>query len=71
MTDPNWITPKAAADLAGVSRKTFMLEWIPEEGEPQVHFRNRNGKSGHGRRPEIYRPDLENVLATRNHLRAG
>lgn len=66
-----WINPKEAAQLAGVSAKTFRLEWIPEEGEPQVVFRNSNGKTGKGRRPEVLLEDLEEVLSSRMTKRAG
>jgi hypothetical protein len=66
-----WIAPKEGAARAGVSRKTFMLEWIPEVGEPQVEFRNPNGKTGPGRRPEVLLEDLEAVLAARRTRRAS
>lgn len=66
-----WITPKEAAALAGVGRKTFLTEWIPEEGPAQCMFRNPNGKTGKGRRPEILESDLLDVLASRTTRRAG
>ena len=66
-----WITPKEAADMAGVGRKTFMREWIPEDGQPQVQFRNPNGKRGNGRRPEVLLADLEAVLTARTMKRVG
>jgi len=49
----------------------LLKDWIPEVGEPQVRFRNPNGKTGKGRRPEVDLEDLESVLESRTSKRAG
>jgi hypothetical protein len=66
-----WINPKTAAEMAGIGRRQFLDEWIPEDGIAQVHFRNLNGKRGRGRRPEVDLEDLENVLTERDTPRAS
>ena len=66
-----WINPKEAADFAHVGKRTFMRDWIPETGPAQVRWRNTNGKTGKGRRPEVLLEDLEAVMASRTFDRAG
>lgn len=71
MNPDAWINVKTAAGMVGISARQFRDEWIPEDGAPQVLFRNTNGKTGRGRRPEVLLADLTVVLEARITQRAG
>ncbi len=56
--------------MVSISVRQFRAEWVPEDGPPQVNFRNTNGKAGSGPRIDVDLEDLEAVLAARTHKRA-